>query len=468
MTATAPISTLDDLIRAEEAAFIARTRTSQSLGDRGNTVMPGGVTSSWALSKPCPVWVSHGKGGLVWDADGTEYVDFHGGYGVNVVGHAHPAVVDAVQQRVTLGTHFAQPTEDAIVVAEALRERFGLPMWRFTNSGTESTMDAVHLMRAITGRQLIIKVEGSYHGHSDAIMVSAFRNLDMLGPEDDPVRVAGSGIPQQMADLIRLVPFNNLAALERVLVAHEGQIAGMILEPMMMNAGIIPPAPGYLQGVCDLVHRHGGLVAFDEVKTGMVVHWGGATGLFGVRPDIVCLAKALGGGIPCGAIGGTHEVMDAITSGLYDQIGTFNGNPLTMAAARAVLTEVLVPDVYGVAEDRGRRMLDECRAALAAHGQPSYGTVFGFKGSVVFHDTPATDYRSFLEISTALSHCHFLVQHNGGVFLPPWGKSESWTMGVAHTDAHGERYVDNVAALAAKVGAISDHSSSLFAAGSYN
>ena len=191
MTSTAPISTIDDLVRAEEAVFLARTRTSQSLGDRGSTVMPGGVTSSWALSKPCPVWVSHGKGGLVWDVDGTEYVDFHAGYGANLVGHAHPAVVDAVQQRVTLGTHFAQPTEDAIVVAEALRERFGLPMWRFTNSGTESTMDAIHLMRALTGRQLIIKVEGTYHGHSDAIMVSAFRNLDMLGPEDDPVRKIG-------------------------------------------------------------------------------------------------------------------------------------------------------------------------------------------------------------------------------------------------------------------------------------
>ena len=289
-------------------------------------------------------------------------------------------VVDAVQQRVTLGTHFAQPTEDAIVVAEALRERFGLPMWRFTNSGTESTMDAIHLMRALTGRQLVIKVEGTYHGHSDAIMVSAFRNLDMLGPEDDPVRIAGSGIPQQMADLIRIVPFNNLAAVERVLETHPGQVAGMILEPMMMNAGIIPPAPGYLQGLVDLLHRHGGLVTFDEVKTGLVVDWGGATRLFGVRPDIVCLAKALGGGVSCGAIGGTHEVMNAITTGVYDQIGTFNGNPLTLAASRAVLTEILVPEVYEIAEARGHRMLAASRAALAEAGQPSYGYVFGFKG----------------------------------------------------------------------------------------
>ena len=468
MDHTAPNHSLDDLIRAEEASFLGRTRRSQELGVRGGTVMPGGVTSSWASSKPCPVWVSHGDGGLVWDADGTEYVDFHGGYGVNVVGHAHPAVVDAVQRRVTLGTHFAQPTEDAIAVAESLRERFDLPMWRFTNSGTEATMDAIHLMRAITGRQLVIKVEGSYHGHSDAIMVSSFRSLDMLGPEDNPTRIAGSGVPQAMADLIRIVPFNDLTALQRLLEAHDGEVAGMILEPMMMNAGIIPPAPGYLQGACDLVRRHGGLVAFDEVKTGLVVHWGGATRLFGVRPDIVCLAKALGGGIPCGAIGGTAEVMDAITTGLYDQIGTFNGNPLTMAAARAVLDDVLTPEVYGHAEQRGRHMLDACRSVLAEHGQPSYGHAVGFKGSVVFHDTPATDYRSFLQISTALSHLHFLVQHNGGIFLPPWGKSESWTMSVAHTDAHCERYVDNVARLAAMVAGLIDRSSDLYAVGSFN
>ncbi|MFM8266911.1 MAG: aspartate aminotransferase family protein [Ilumatobacteraceae bacterium] len=462
------VATLDDLIAEQERRFLARTARSAEIGARGATVMPGGVTSSWASSKPLPVWVSHGEGGLVWDVDGTEYVDFHGGYGVNVVGHAHPAVVAQVQQRVTRGTHFAQPTEDAIVVAEALAARFDLPMWRFTNSGTESTMDAIHLMRAITGRPLVVKVEGTYHGHHDAVMVSAFRSSDQLGPADDPHRVAGPGVPQMMADLVRLVPFNDLVALERVLAAHEGQVAGMILEPMMMNAGIIPPAPGYLEGVRDLVHRHGALLAFDEVKTGMVVDWGGATRRFGVRPDIVCLAKALGGGIPCGAIGGTHEVMSAITEGRYDQIGTFNGNPLTMAAARAVLTEVLVPEVYDVAEQRGRRMLDAARASLAAHGHPSYGNVFGFKGSVVFHDTPATDYRSFLEISTALSHCHFLVQHNGGVFLPPWGKSESWTMSVAHTDAHGERYVANVAELGRLVAPLVDRSSQLYAVGSYS
>jgi glutamate-1-semialdehyde 2,1-aminomutase len=204
------------------------------------------------------------------------------------------------------------------------------------------------------------------------------------------------------------------------------------------------------------------------VKTGLVVHPGGVTRLFGVEPDIVCLAKALGGGLPCGAIGGTAEVMQAIEDGRYDQVGTFNGNPLTMASARAVLTEVLTPDTYARAEALGRRMLEGSMAALAAHGQPSYGHVFGFKGSVVFHPTPSRNYRDFLAISTALSHCHFLVQHNGGVFLPPWGKSESWTLCVAHDDADGQRYVDNVAKLAHDIAPIVDRTSAIFGSGSYN
>ncbi len=459
---------LDAIIAREESAFLARMTRSTHLWQQACLRLPGGVASSWASSRPVPVWVDRGLGGHVWDVDGTEYVDMHAGYGVNVVGHANPAVVDAVQRRVSLGTHFAQPTEDTIVVADELARRFGLPMWRFTNSGTETTMDAVHLMRAITGRSLIVKIEGSYHGHHDSLMISAFRDADKLGPVDNPNRVPGSGVPQVMADLLRIVPFNDLAALARVFDEHQGQIAGMILEPMMMNAGIIPPAPGYLEGVREITRRHGALLTFDEVKTGLVVHPGGVTAMFGVTPDIVCLAKALGGGIPCGAIGGTEEVMSAISDGRYDQIGTFNGNPLTMAAARAVLTEVLTPDAYIRAEQLGNRMCETSLAALASHGQPAYGRVFGFKGSVVCHPTAPSNYRDFLETNLAISHCHFLFQHNGGVFLPPWGKSESWTLCVAHSDADGERYVSNVERLATELEPILDRGSTIFAAGQYN
>ncbi|WP_395160026.1 aspartate aminotransferase family protein [Ilumatobacter sp.] len=462
---THPAITIDDRILAEELRFVERNLRSQELYERATRVMPGGVTSSWSSTRPIPVWISHGEGAHVWDVDGNEYVDVHAGYGVNVVGHANPAVVEAVQRRVSRGTHFAQPVEDAIVVAEALAERFGLPQWRFENSGTESTMDAIHLMRAITGRDLIIKIEGTYHGHHDLVNVSLWRSIDDLGPVDDPRRVPGPGIPQVIADLVRIVPFNDLAAVERVFEQHPGQIAGMIIEPMMMNAGIIPPKPGYLEGLRELTRRHGALLTFDEVKTGLVVAWGGATQLFGVTPDIVCLAKALGGGVPCGAIGGTNEVMSAITDGRYDQVGTFNGNPLTMAAARAVLTEVLTPESYVRAEQLGHEMFAGCTEALGERGLASYGVVHGFKGSVVLHDQPATNYREFLAIDTAVSHLNYLIQHNNGVFLAPWAKSESWTLSVAHTSADGERLVENMGRLARMLDQTAGEVSELFEVG---
>jgi glutamate-1-semialdehyde 2,1-aminomutase len=457
---------LDDLILDQEAAFLARTPRSQEMWARACEVMPGGVTSSWASTRPIPVWIERGHGSHVWDVDGNEYVDYHAGYGVNVVGHANPHVVDAVQGRVTMGTHFAQPTPDSIAVAEMLAGRFGLPQWRFTNSGTEATMDSVHLARAITGRQLVVKIEGSYHGHHDVLNVSLWRNLDDLGPVDNPFRRVGSGIPPMIADLLRIVPFNDVAAVERVFATEGSQIAAMIVEPMMMNAGIIPPAAGYLSALREITQRHGALLIFDEVKTGLVVAPGGATELFGVTPDVICLAKALGGGLPCGAIGGTAEVMAAITDGRYDQVGTFNGNPMTMAAARTVLADVLTPDAYRTAEALGREMFDAAAAALAANGQACYGVVHGFKGSVVFHDRPATNYREFLAIDTAVSHLHYLVQYNNGVFTAPWAKTESWTLSVMHTSADAERFVHNVDRVGGMLAQVGERTSEIFAAGS--
>ena len=459
--------TIDSLIDEEERQFLARIPQSLARAAEASEVLAGGATSSWMISRPAAVWVSHGVGSRVWDVDGTEYVDLHGGYGVMVAGHANPAVVEAVQRRVTQGTHFAQPTDDAIVVARELSERFGLPLWRFGNSGTEATMDAIHLMRAITGRDEIIKIEGSYHGHHDAVMVSQWRNLASLGPADHPHRVASAGVPQSMADLVHLVPFNDLAALERVLHANRTKIGGMIMEPMMMNAGIIPPDPGYLEGVRELTRRYGVLLAFDEVKTGLAVHPGGVTGLFGVTPDIVCLAKVLGGGVPCGAIGGTHEVMSAIVDGRYDQVGTFNGNPLTMAAARAMLTEVLTDAAYRQAATRSQTMFERAMASLERHRVPGYGYAFSFKGSLVFNDTPARNCRDFLAMDTGLSHLHFLVQHNGGVFMAPWGKSEQWTISPLHGDADVDRFCANVERFAELVASTTDGHSHQYVTGGY-
>ena len=240
------------------ARFREHTPTSAEYFDRARKVMPGGVPSSFQLNDPWPVYIDRGKGALVWDVDGSEYVDFHNGFGVMCVGHANPVIGEAVKARHDEGTHFAAPTNGSIVSAQNLVERFGLPQWRFTNSGTESTMAAIHLARGATERDLIIKVEGSYDGHHDAVMVSCYPDLDELGPRESPNAVPfGSGYPQAVVDLTVPVPFNDPDILEGIFKKHEGKIAGMIIEPAMMNINIIPPKDGYLERVRELCTEHG-------------------------------------------------------------------------------------------------------------------------------------------------------------------------------------------------------------------
>jgi glutamate-1-semialdehyde 2,1-aminomutase len=363
---------LDELIAEQEAVFLSRRPRAAQVHRRATRSLAGGVTSTWQVSRPQPVWISHGEGSKVWDVDGNELVDLHNGYGVMAVGHAHPKVVEAVSNRIRRGSHFAQPTEDAFVVSENLAARFGLPLWRYNNSGTEATMDAVHLMRATTGRSKIVKVEGSYHGHHDSVQVSVYQDLQDLGPAGRPASVPASlGIPREITDLTLVVPFNDLEALERTFAEHPGEIAGMIMEAVMMNAGIIPPDPGYLEGVREITRRHGALLAYDEVKTGLTIAAGGATERFGVTPDVVCLAKAMGGGLPCGAIGGTIEVMSLVVEGEYEQCGTFNGNPLTMASARATLTEILTPAAYERFDALRTIMAEGCRDVIEEFDVPA-------------------------------------------------------------------------------------------------
>jgi glutamate-1-semialdehyde 2,1-aminomutase len=452
MTATeiAPeLSTrLDSIIGNETQIFLDRQPRSREMSGRA-TALAGGATSSWQVAEPHAVWLSHGNASKLYDVDGNEYSDFHGGYGVSLAGHNHPAIVAAVRERVGKGTHFAQPTEDAIVVAANLAERYHQPLWRFGNSGTESTMDAVHLMRAFTGRERIIKVEGGYHGHHDSVMVSVQpESVGDLGPVDAPIGIPeNTGIPRATMDLTVIVPFNNLPAVEAALARFPGEIAGMIVEPIMMNAGIIHPDPGYLEGLAELLHAHGALLTFDEVKTGFTVGPGGASGRLGVTSDLVCVAKAMGGGVSTSAIGG-GEVMELVARGDYQQVGTFNGNPLAMAAARAMLTEVLTDEAYDHLDHLGRRMRDGLQAVIDRHAAPWLVVTAGAKGCVSFMPDRIHNFRDFRSLDGRYGHAHWLVQHNRGAFLPPWGKVEQWLMSVQHTDDDVDRFVDNFSQLA--------------------
>ena len=450
--AGAQVSKLGEIIAAQEGIFLARQPESARMAARAAGSLAGGVTSSWQITVPQAVWLSHGRGSKVWDVDGNEYVDLHGGYGAALAGHAHPAIVAAVRDQVGRGTHFAQPTENAIVVATELARRWGLPRWRFANSGTEATMDAVHLMRSYTGRDLIIKVEGGYHGHHDSVQVSVMPDPNEAGPRERPNQVPSStGIPAAITDLTLVATFNDAGSVERLLNEHPGQVAGMIVEPIMMNAGIILPVPGYLASLKDLLHAHGALLTFDEVKTGLTVGPGGVTALSGVTPDLVCLAKSLGGGVAVAAVGGTAELMEHVARGDYEMVGTFNGNPLAMAAARAMLTEV--------ATEAGYRRIEGLRSRAAAgisniikdFGLNARVVTAGAKGCVVFGDDEVRDYRGFLRIDDSLSHAHWLFQHNGGVFLPPWGKVEQWLISVQHQEADIDRLVANFRSFAVAV-----------------
>jgi glutamate-1-semialdehyde 2,1-aminomutase len=448
-------SKLKEVIAAQEEVFVRRQPRSKRLAEQAEQYLAGGVTSSWQITAPQPVWLSHGRGSKVWDVDGNEYVDLHGGYGAALAGHAHPAIAGAISEQAARGTHFAQPTPDAVTVAEELARRFGLPRWRFANSGTEATMDAVHLMRSITGRDLIIKIEGCYHGHHDSVQVSVAPDPEDAGPQHKPNSAPSStGIPRAITDLTLIATFNDLDSVERLLDEHEDQVAGMIIEPVMMNAGIIKPEPGYLAGLKDLLHKHNALLTFDEVKTGLTVGPGGVTAEQGTKPDLITLAKSLGGGVSVAAIGGTEQVMDHVASGGYEMVGTFNGNPLAMAATRAMLTEVATEEAYQRIEKLRLRAAEGIEQSIKDTNLTAHVVTAGAKGCVVFAEEPVTDYRGFLGVDDRYSHAHWLYQHNGGVFLPPWGKIEQWLISVQHDEADIDRLVDNFGVFARAVSGV--------------
>jgi glutamate-1-semialdehyde 2,1-aminomutase len=443
---------LTQVIAVQEEIFVGRQPRSARLAEDAKQYLTGGVTSSWQITAPQPVWLSHGQGSKVYDVDGNEYVDLHGGYGAALAGHAHPAIAEAIRSQAGLGTHFAQPTENALAVAAELSRRFGLPRWRFANSGTEATMDAVHLMRSITGRDLIIKVEGCYHGHHDSVQVSVAPEPADAGPASKPHSApASTGIPKALTDLTLIAAFNDTGCVARLLAEHRGQVAGMIIEPVMMNAGIIKPEPGYLAALKALLHDHGALLTFDEVKTGLTVGPGGVTRKEDVQPDLITLAKSLGGGVAVAAVGGTVTVMDHVAAGRYEMVGTFNGNPLAMAATRAMLTEVATPEAYGKIESLRERAADGIEQYIRDTGLTAHVVTAGAKGCVVFAGEPVRNYRGFLGADDRYSHAHWLYQHNGGVFLPPWGKIEQWLISVQHDEPDIDRLVDNFGTFARAV-----------------
>jgi glutamate-1-semialdehyde 2,1-aminomutase len=443
------------LTEREAARLDERTPGSRALFERARKTLAAGVASSYQVREPWPIYVSHGRGADVWDVDGNEYVDFHNGFGSMVQGHAHPAITKAIAERAGLGTHFAAPTEDAVVVAEELARRFGLPRWRYVNSGSEATMDAIRIARGATGRDTVVKIAGSYHGHHDGVMVAIGTQVAELGDRERYASPAyGAGIPTAVSELTVPVPFNDAAAMERRIerLASEGRKpACVIMEAAMMNLGVVLPEPGYLEAVRELTRRHGVVLIFDEVKTGLCIAAGGATERFGVTPDLVTLAKALGGGLPAGAIGGSEELFAVVESESVVQVGTYNGNPLSMAAARASLLEVLTPDAYAHLDRLNEHILRGCREVIDRYRLPGYAVGIGSKGCVTFSPEPIVDYESFKAYQDIeLTELGWLYNMNRGVFATP-GREEEWTLSVAHTLADCDRLVAAFEEMAAEL-----------------
>jgi glutamate-1-semialdehyde 2,1-aminomutase len=444
-----------ELTRSELEHLNERTGGSAELYRRAGHVLAGGVASSYQLRDPWPLYLERGKGPKVWDVDHNELWDFHNGFGSMVQGHAHPAIGRAVNERYEFGTHFAAPTEDSIVVGEELARRFRLPKWRYTNSGSESTMDAIRIARGLTGRDTIMKIFGSYHGHHDAVMVSIGVEYDRIGPRERPASLPyGAGIPQAIVDMTVAVHFNDAETMDRRLTELEAEgrkPACVIMEAAMMNLGVVLPEPGYLEAVREITRRHGVILIFDEVKTGICIAPGGAVERFGVVPDMITLAKALGGGLPSGAIGMTEEIATVVENGSVYQVGTYNGNPLSMAAARASLLEVMTPDAYAHLDHLNDRILRGCQDVIETYRLAAYPVGIGSKGCVTFSPVKVTDYQVFKEHQDAeLSELAWLFNLNRGIFMTP-GREEEWTLSVTHTDEAVDRYVEVFGELASAI-----------------
>ena len=399
--------------------------------------MPGGVSSpvrSFASVGGEPFFAAAGKGARLRDADGRSYIDYVMSYGPHLFGHVPGFLHRAIQRAARKGTSFGAPTELEVRLAErVVRLLPSIESIRFVSSGTEATMSAVRLARAATGRKRILKVEGGYHGHADSFLVAAGSGFATLG-------IAGSpGVPDELAALTTVVPYNDLASVEAALARFPGEIAALILEPVAANMGLVLPVEGYLAGVRALTQRHGALLIFDEVISGFRVGPGGAQELYGVRPDLTTLGKILGGGLPVGAYGGRRDLMERVApSGPVYQAGTLSGNPLAMSAGIAMLQEIARRPPYAALEAKGRLLEGLLRAEIDRLGlnEPERVCVvrLGSLLTLFFAAGPLTDFASVKRSDVARYARFFHAMRERGVFLPP-AQFEAWFVSTAHSDA---------------------------------
>lgn len=409
------------------------TQLSEALFARATQYIPGGVNSPVRAFRSVglnPLYIDHGRGAHIFDVDGNEYIDFISSWGPLLLGHAHPKIQEAITRELSRGTSYGACNAREVEMAELICTKFfpSMERVRMVNSGTEATMSAIRLARGVTGREKILKFEGCYHGHADSFLISAGSGLATFG------QTSSAGVTKHTAEDTLVAQYNDLSSVETLLQQYPDQIAAVILEPIMGNMGLIPPQPGFLSGLRQLTEQHGILLIFDEVISGFRAARGGAQELYGIRPDLTCLGKIIGGGLPVGAFGGRAELMERLAPmGDVYQAGTLSGNPLALAAGIAMLTELAEPTFYDRLEQRAqlfegllRPILDRYADRLSYNRVGSLSTIFFRPGGVASNAEAKT-------ADTATYARYFRGMLERGIYLPP-SQFECLFLSMAHTD----------------------------------
>ncbi|MGH9794309.1 MAG: glutamate-1-semialdehyde 2,1-aminomutase [Candidatus Acidiferrales bacterium] len=416
-----------------------QTSRSESLYREAEQLLVGGVNSPVRAFKAVggtPLVIERAEGAYLYDADGKRYLDYIGSWGPMILGHAHPAVTEAIREQAGKGTSYGMSSPLEVELARLICEAMpSVEMVRFVCSGTEATMSAVRLARAFTKRNLILKFEGCYHGHGDSFLSQAGSGLATLGIAASP------GVPDELARLTINAPYNNAAAVEKIFAEHGSEIAAVIVEPVAANMGVLPPASGFLQALRELTREHGALLIFDEVITGFRLGYGGAQAVYGVGPDLTTLGKIIGGGLPVGAYGGRRDIMQMVAPlGPMYQAGTLAGNPLAMRAGIETLRQLKTRGFYEALAQKAARLAEGLRAAVGETGVARQVNAVGSLLTLFFNASPVTDY-SAAKRSNAQQFARFFHEMlRRGILLPP-SQFEAWFVSAAHTDEDIDRTI---------------------------